>query len=66
MELARSLLVFLLAGLYEIGGGYLMWLSIREDKGIWVAVLVGAIMVLYGIIPTFQPAKLWQSLCCIR
>lgn len=34
-----------------------MWLSIREGKGIWVAVLGGAILVLHGIIPTFQPAS---------
>lgn len=32
-----------------------MWLSIGEGKEIWVAVLGGAILVLYGIIPTFQP-----------
>jgi small multidrug resistance family-3 protein len=57
MELARSLFLFLAAGLCEIGGGYLMWLWIKEGKGIWFAVLGGAILVLYGIIPTFQPAN---------
>jgi small multidrug resistance family-3 protein len=57
MELARSLFLFLAAGLCEIGGGYLMWLWIREGKGIWFEVLGGAILVLYGIIPTFQPAN---------
>jgi hypothetical protein len=39
MELAKSLFFFHLAGLCEIGGGYLMWLWIREGKGIWFAVL---------------------------
>ncbi len=57
IEIARSLFFFLLAGLCEIGGGYLMWLWIREDKGFWLGVLGGAILVLYGIIPTFQPAN---------
>ncbi len=57
IEIARSLFFFLLAGLCEIGGGYLMWLWIREDKGFWFGVLGGAILVLYGIIPTFQPAN---------
>ena len=57
IEIARSLFFFLLAGLCEIGGGYLIWLWIRDGKGIWVAVLGGAILVLYGIIPTFQPAN---------
>jgi len=57
MELVRSLFFFLLAGLCEIGGGYLMWLWIRSGKGLWFAALGGAILVLYGIIPTFQPAN---------
>ncbi|WP_268750667.1 hypothetical protein [Desulfatitalea tepidiphila] len=26
----KSILYFLLAGLYEIGGGYLVWLWLRE------------------------------------
>ncbi len=57
MDIARSLFFFLLAGLCEIGGGYLMWLWIRDGRGIWFAILGAAILVLYGIIPTFQPAN---------
>ncbi|PKG31541.1 MAG: hypothetical protein CW742_12860, partial [Methanoregula sp.] len=30
----QSLFLFILAGLCEIGGGYLVWLWIREGKGI--------------------------------
>lgn len=56
-EIARSLFFFLLAGLCEIGGGYLMWLWIRDGRGLWFAVLGAAVLVLYGIIPTFQPAN---------
>jgi len=54
MEIARSLLLFLLAGLSEIGGGYLVWLWLREGKSIWFALFGAAVLVLYGIIPTFQ------------
>jgi len=57
MEVARSLFLFLLAGLCEIGGGYLMWLYIREGRGLAFALLGAAILVIYGIIPTFQPAS---------
>ena len=32
MEIIRSLLLFFLAGLCEIGGGYLMWLWLRDAK----------------------------------
>ena len=28
-----SILFFILAGLAEIGGGYLVWLYMRDDKG---------------------------------
>ena len=54
MEITRSLLLFLLAGLAEIGGGYLVWLWLREGKSIWFALFGAAVLVLYGIIPTFQ------------
>lgn len=57
IDAARSLFFFLLAGLCEIGGGYLMWLWIRDGRGVWFAVLGAAILVLYGVIPTFQPAN---------
>ena len=50
-----SLFYFLLAGLCEIGGGYLVWLYMRDDKSS-LYLLVGAIVLfLYGIIPTLQP-----------
>ena len=57
MDIVRSLFFFLLAGLCEIGGGYLIWLWIRDGRGSVFAVLGAAILVLYGIIPTFQPAS---------
>jgi small multidrug resistance family-3 protein len=57
IDLARSLFFFLLAGLCEIGGGYLIWLWIRDGRSEWFAVLGAAILILYGVIPTFQPAS---------
>ncbi|HZS04758.1 MAG TPA: YnfA family protein [Blastocatellia bacterium] len=56
MELTRSLFFFVLAGLCEIGGGYLIWLWLRAGRSFWLAVLGAAVLVLYGIIPTLQPA----------
>ena len=52
MDIARSLFLFVLAGLCEIGGGYLMWLWMRDRRGIWFAVLGALVLILYGIIPT--------------
>jgi small multidrug resistance family-3 protein len=57
MEIFKSLFFFVLAGLCEIGGGYLIWLWLREGKGIELAILGAIILVLYGIIPTLQPAS---------
>lgn len=45
--LLKSLFYFLLAGLCEIGGGYLVWLGL----------LGGMILFLYAIIPTLQSAS---------
>jgi small multidrug resistance family-3 protein len=54
--IAYSLSLFVLAGLCEIGGGYLVWLSIRERKGAGIGLLGSVVLILYGIIPTLQPA----------
>lgn len=48
------MLLFVLAGLAEIGGGYLIWLWLREGQSIYWGLLGGLILVVYGIIPTFQ------------
>jgi len=56
MDMARSLFYFVLAGLCEIGGGYLVWLWLREGKSLWFALLGAGVLVLYGVIPTLQPA----------
>ena len=55
-KIVQSLTYFVAAGLCEIGGGYLVWLWLREGKSMTYALLGGIILFLYGIIPTFQPA----------
>ena len=55
MEIARSILFFVAAGLCEIGGGYLVWLWLRNGRSAWLGALGGAVLFLYGVIPTFQP-----------
>lgn len=57
MVITKSLSLFILAGLFEIGGGYLVWLWLREGRSIWVGVAGAMILVLYGIVPTLQPAN---------
>ena len=57
MNVIRSVGLFVAAGLAEIGGGYLIWRWLREGSP-WPVGLAGAvILVIYGVIPTFQPAS---------
>ena len=53
-EVLRALGLFGLAGLAEIGGGWLVWQWLREDRP-WPFGLTGAlVLVAYGVIPTLQ------------
>lgn len=51
-----SLGLFFLAALAEIGGGYLVWIWIKQKKKIIFGIVGGIILFTYGIIPTFQSA----------
>lgn len=57
MQVAKSLFFFVIAGLCEIGGGYLIWLWLRENQSIWLAVVGAVLLTIYGIIPTLQPTS---------
>ncbi|MFN9839024.1 MAG: YnfA family protein [Pseudanabaena sp.] len=57
MSFLQSLFYFLIAGLCEIGGGYSIWLWLKEGKSIWLGALGILLLVIYGVIPTLQPAN---------
>ena len=51
----RSLVLFAIAAVAEIGGAWLVWQGVREDRGpLWV---MGGVLALgaYGFVATFQP-----------
>ena len=54
MGVVRAVVLFALAGLAEIGGGYLVWRWLRGGAAPWVGVVGGVLLVLYGVIPTLQ------------
>ena len=56
MLIAKSMFYFFLAGLCEIGGGYLVWLWLREHKSPVYGLLGAVVLILYGVVPTLQPA----------
>ncbi|WP_375577606.1 YnfA family protein [Marivirga tractuosa] len=57
LAIFKSISIFILAGLCEIGGGYLVWLTLREEKPWWVGVIGGIILIGYGVVATWQPAN---------
>jgi len=57
MEVLRSVFIFILAGFCEIGGGYLIWLWLKEGKPIWYGISGGLILALYGVVATLQSSN---------
>ncbi|TGK14272.1 YnfA family protein [Leptospira kmetyi] len=53
----KTVFIFVLAGLCEIGGGYLVWLWLKEGKSFWFGLTGFLILGLYGIVATLQPAN---------
>ena len=55
MTIIRSLLLFVIAALAEIGGAWLVWQGVREHRGVaWIGAGVVALGV-YGFVATLQP-----------
>lgn len=53
--IARSILLFLLAAVAEIGGAWLVWQGVREHRGwIWIGAGILALGA-YGFVATLQP-----------
>ena len=56
VQIGRSVALFVLAGLCEIGGGYLVWQWWRNGAHVVIGLLGAAMLISYGIVPTYQPA----------
>ena len=55
MTVTRSVLLFLIAAVAEIGGAWLVWQGVREHRGLlWVGAGVVSLG-LYGFVATLQP-----------
>jgi len=51
----RSILLFAAAAIAEIGGAYLVWIGVKDDKGALVVALGVLSLGLYGVIAALQP-----------
>ena len=47
--------LFAVAALCEIGGGYLIWGWLRENRPVFWGVLGAAVLALYGVVAALQP-----------
>ena len=56
--LLHSAAIFLVAGVFEIGGGWLVWGSMREGRPFWWGILGGLVLAAYGVIAAAQPPGL--------
>jgi small multidrug resistance family-3 protein len=55
MLIVRSVLLFVLAAVAEIGGAWLIWQGVREHRGVvWIGAGVIALGA-YGFVATLQP-----------
>jgi small multidrug resistance family-3 protein len=55
MTILRSFALFLLAAVAEIGGAWLVWQGVREDRGTLFVGAGIAALATYGFVATFQP-----------
>ena len=52
-----SIILFVAAGLLEVGGGWLVWQTVREDKN-WIYAASGVVALIgYGFVPCLQPTS---------
>ena len=52
---AKSVLLFVLAAVFEIGGAWLVWQGVREHRGwLWMGLGTAALGI-YGFVATLQP-----------
>ena len=55
MDVLRSIGLFVVAAVAEIGGAWLVWQGVREQRGlVWIGAGFVALG-LYGLVATFQP-----------
>lgn len=55
--LIKSITLFILAGILEIGGGYLVWQWWRNSAHAAFAIIGAVVLFFYGVVPTYQPAN---------
>ena len=53
----RSIVLFIAAAIAEIGGAYLVWIGIKDHRGLAFIALGAMALTAYGVIAAFQPSQ---------
>jgi len=53
--ITKSVALFVAAAIAEIGGAYLVWIAVRDGRGLLVGGLGVLALGLYGVVAAFQP-----------
>lgn len=54
MLVIKTFVIFFISAILEVGGGYLVWLWLREGKSVWLGFFGGLGLFLYGVVATLQ------------
>jgi small multidrug resistance family-3 protein len=55
MGFVKVMAIYFLAGLCEIGGGYFIWIWLKNEKSAVYGVIGAVLLISYGFVATFQP-----------
>mmetsp|Transcript_46137 Transcript_46137/g.147628 ORF Transcript_46137/g.147628 Transcript_46137/m.147628 type:complete len:142 (-) Transcript_46137:906-1331(-) len=55
-KVSLAVFIFLLSGVLEVGGGWLVWQALREGKPWWWALMGCLVLCAYGFAPCAQPS----------
>ncbi|MEO5922014.1 MAG: YnfA family protein [Pseudolysinimonas sp.] len=55
MTILRIVILFVIAAAAEIGGAWLIWQAVRENRGWWLALIGIVALGAYGFVAAFQP-----------
>ncbi|MCH7850805.1 MAG: YnfA family protein [Nanoarchaeota archaeon] len=56
-----SLILFFVAALFEIGGGYMIWRWLKYKKDLFIGLFGGLALFSYGVIQTLQQANFGRT-----
>ncbi len=57
MTVIRSIVLFVVAAIAEIGGAYLVWQGVRQRRGVMFVAAGIVALGLYGFVATFQSSQ---------